>query len=121
LKDPDDIEKIKKLRAQADVITHNFRPGMMEKISLIFPNIKKINPKLVYATITGYGTKGEWKSKPGQDLLIQSLSSLTQLTGNRNDPPTPMGLAVVDMLCGTHFVQGIISASIKRAKTNEGT
>lgn len=121
LKSPEDLEKIKKLISKADVLTHNFRPGVMEKIGLSYEQVKEINPRLIYATITGYGTKGEWKSKPGQDLLVQSLSGLTQLTGNHNDAPTPMGVAVVDMLCGTHFVQGIIAALIQRARTNEGT
>ncbi|AWV96740.1 CaiB/BaiF CoA transferase family protein [Arcticibacterium luteifluviistationis] len=121
LKSPEDLEKIKKLISKADVITHNFRPGVMEKIGLRYEQVKEINPRLIYATITGYGTKGEWKSKPGQDLLVQSLSGLTQLTGNNSDAPTPMGVAVVDMLCGTHFVQGIIAALIQRAKTNKGT
>lgn len=121
LKDPEDLGKVKKLIVQADVLTYNFRPGVMEKIGLTYEDVKEINPKLIYATITGYGRKGPWSLKPGQDLLIQSLSGLAHLNGNQDSPPTPMGVAVVDMLCGTHFVQGILAALIKRTKTNKGS
>ena len=120
LKNEADLEKVKKLIAKADVLTHNFRPGVMEKIGLDFDSVQAINPKLVYATITGYGRKGEWVNKPGQDLLIQSISGLTNLSGNADSPPTPFGVAAVDMLCGTHFVQGILAALIQRTKTKKG-
>ncbi len=120
LKDPDDLKKVKKLIAIADVMTHNFRPGVMEKIGLDYDKAREINPKLIYASITGYGTKGPWAKKPGQDLLVQSLSGLTHLTGNKNDEPVPMGLAAVDILTGTHLVHGILAALIKRGKTSKG-
>ena len=118
LKDPADLERVKKLIAKADIITHNFRPGVMEKIGLDYESVKAINPRIVYGVVTGYGTKGPWASRPGQDLLIQSLSGLTYLSGTSNDGPTPFGLATADMICGAHFVQGILAALIKRAKTN---
>lgn len=118
LKDADDLERIKKLIKQADVITHNFRPGVMEKIGLDFKSVKAINPRIVYGVVTGYGTKGPWALRPGQDLLIQSLSGLAYLSGTSSDGPTPFGLATADMICGAHFVQGILAALIKRAKTN---
>jgi len=118
LKDPADLERVKKLIAKADVITHNFRPGVMEKIGLDYESVKTINPRVIYGVVTGYGTKGPWALRPGQDLLIQSLSGLTYLSGTSNDGPTPFGLATADMICGAHFVQGILAALIKRAKTN---
>ena len=118
LKDPEDLERIKKLIKQADVITHNFRPGVMEKIGLDYDSVKAINPRIVYGVVTGYGTKGPWALRPGQDLLIQSLSGLAYLSGTAADGPTPFGLATADMICGAHFVQGILAALIKRAKTN---
>src|SRR6195952_1436456 len=120
LKDADDLERVKKLIAKADVITHNFRPGVMEKIGLDYESVKAINPRIVYGVVTGYGTKGPWALRPGQDLLIQSLSGLAYLSGTREDGPTPFGLATADMICGAHFVQGILAALIKRAKTNTG-
>ncbi|MFT2010111.1 CaiB/BaiF CoA-transferase family protein [Pontibacter sp. 13R65] len=120
LKNPEDLKRIKKLIEQADVMTHNFRPGVMEKIGLDYDTVKAINPRIVYGVVTGYGNKGPWASKPGQDLLLQSLSGLTFLSGDKNDAPTPFGLAVADMLCGAHFVQGILAALIRRGKTKTG-
>ncbi len=120
LKDHADLDKIKKLIAQADVMTHNFRPGVMEKIGMDYDSARTINPKIVYGDVLGYGAKGPWKDKPGQDLLIQSLSGLTYLTGNEDDNPTPMGIAASDMFTGGHLVQGIIAALIQRHKTGQG-
>ncbi|KAA5546798.1 CaiB/BaiF CoA transferase family protein [Adhaeribacter rhizoryzae] len=120
LKDPADLAKIKKLIAQADVLTHNFRPGIMEKIGLSYEEVKKINPRLVYGVVTGYGAKGPWAAKPGQDLLVQSLSGLTYLSGDKKDDPTPFGIAVADIVCGAHLAQGILAALVRRGKTKQG-
>jgi len=120
LKDPQDLATVKQLIARADVLTHNFRPGVMKKIGLDWECVRQINPRLVYAEVTGYGGEGPWKDKPGQDLLLQSLSGLTWLSGNADQGPVPMGLAVVDILCGSHLVQGILAALIRRAKSQRG-
>ncbi|MBP1224198.1 CaiB/BaiF CoA transferase family protein [Flavobacterium sp. 1355] len=120
LKNPDDLVLIKKLIAKADIMTHNFRPGVMEKIGLDFDQTLTINPKIIYGTITGYGNKGPWAKKPGQDLLLQSLSGLSWLSGRKSQGPVPFGLAVADLMCGNHFVQGILAALLKRAKTGKG-
>src|SRR5690606_14776812 len=96
LQDENNLEDIKKLIRQADVLTHNFRPGVMEKVGLDYENVRKINPKIIYATVTGYGNEGPWATKPGQDLLVQSLSGLSWLSGCEQDGPVPFGLAVVD-------------------------
>jgi crotonobetainyl-CoA:carnitine CoA-transferase CaiB-like acyl-CoA transferase len=82
LKNAEDLKVIRKLIAKADVITHNFRPGIMEKIGLDYASVKKINERIIYAEISGYGKKGPWKHKPGQDLLLQSLSGLVHTSGN---------------------------------------
>lgn len=121
LKDQKDMDCVKILLQKADVMTHNFRPGVMEKLGLDYETVKKLNPSMVYATVSGYGTKGPWVKKPGQDLLAQSVSGLTHLTGDDEDPPTPMGLAVADIFCGTHLAQGILAALFRRTKTNKGT
>ncbi len=121
LKNPEDLAIVKKLIGQADVMTHNFRPGVMEKIGLDYETAKALNPKLIYATVTGYGTTGPWVGKPGQDLLAQSISGLNHLTGDCNDTPTPMALAISDMYCGTHLTQGILAALVKRGKTGRGS
>lgn len=118
LKDPDDLEAVKKLIEKADVITHNFRPGVMEKTGLDYKSVKLINPRIIYATVTGYGNVGPWANKPGQDLLVQSLSGLTFLSGTCDQGPVPFGLSVSDIMCGNHFTQGILAALIKRSRTS---
>ena len=70
--------------------------------------------------VTGYGSKGPWAGKPGQDLLIQALSGLTYLSGTKNDTPTPFGLAIADMICGAHLAQGILAGLIQKGKTGGG-
>lgn len=82
LKSPEGIKKIHKLIGNADVLIHNFRPGVMEKLHLGYDAVKRINPGIIYGAITGYGDSGPWEKKPGQDLLIQSLSGLAWLPGN---------------------------------------
>jgi CoA:oxalate CoA-transferase len=120
LKNPDDLILVKKLIAKADIMTHNFRPGVMEKIGLTFVDALILNPRIIYGAITGYGTKGPWAKKPGQDLLLQSLSGLSWLSGRKSQGPVPFGLAVADLMCGNHFVQGILTALLKRVKTGKG-
>ena len=121
LKDPSDIAKIKKLIKKADVITQNFRPGVIERIGLDYDEVKKINPKIVYGSVSGYGNEGPWKDLPGQDLLAQSRSGLAWLNGNGGDAPTPMGLAAADMLAGNYMAEGILAALFKSLKTGEGS
>ena len=121
LKNPSDLERIKNLIAKVDIITQNFRPGVIERIGLDYENAKKINPKIVYGSITGYGDKGPWKNLPGQDLLAQSRSGLVWLNGNGDGAPTPMGLAAADMFAGHFLVQGLVAAMFKVLKTGEGS
>lgn len=121
LKSPVDLEKVRQLIATADVMTHNFRPGVMEKIGLDYESVRALNPRLVYGVVTGYGREGPWKDKPGQDLLAQSVSGLTHLSGKRGDGPVPFGISTGDMMCGTHFAQGLLAALVKRGKTGKGS
>jgi len=120
LKDPEDLSLVKKWIVKADVLTHNCRPGVMENLGLDFESVKAINHKLIYVEISGYGKNGPWCKKPGQDLLIQSISGLTYTTGNKNDDPTPFGLGIADFLCGNQAVQAILAALVKRQKTGKG-
>ena len=119
-KQPKELAKLKKLLAKADVVMHNFRPGVMERIGLSYEDVQKINPNVVYASISGYGSKGAYKDLPGQDLLLQSLTALTWLTGNEGDGPVPMGLSIVDMLAGAHLAQGILAALYRKVTQNTG-
>lgn len=119
-KQPEELAKLKKLLAKADVVMHNFRPGVMERIGLSYEEVQKINPNVIYASISGYGSKGPFKDLPGQDLLLQSLTALTWLTGNEGDGPVPMGLSIVDMLAGAHLAQGILAALYRKVTQNVG-
>lgn len=119
LKKEFDLEKVKQLIAKADVVLHNFRPGVMKRIGLDYESVKSINPNIVYAEINGYGEEGPWRDLPGQDLLVQSISGLAWLS-NSGEDPTPMGVAVVDILAGTHITQGILAALLQRGLTGEG-
>ncbi|MDA3613285.1 CaiB/BaiF CoA transferase family protein [Polluticaenibacter yanchengensis] len=121
LKNPDDLAKIKLLLQQADVMLHNFRPGVIERLGLSYEVVKAINPGIVYAEISGYGSDGDWKHLPGQDLLLQSVSGLTWLTNNQNESPTPMGVSVADILAGAHISQAILAALYKKAISGQGS
>jgi CoA:oxalate CoA-transferase len=120
LKNPDDFADVRKLIEHADVLIQNFRPGVMEKIGMHFDAVKQFNPKLVYCSITGYGTEGPWRDKPGQDLLAQSLSGTAWLSGDATQGPVPMGLSVADMFAAAHAVQGILACLVRRGVTGEG-
>ena len=120
LKDPDDLERVRKLIAAADVLIHNFRPGVMERIGLTYDQVRSINDRLVYGVITGYGEEGPWRDKPGQDLLAQSLSGLTWLSGDADQGPVPMGLAIADMFAGAHLVQGLLACLVRRGISGLG-
>ncbi len=120
LKDRSDLERVRRLVARADVMIQSFRPGIMERLGLDYASIRNINPRIVYGSITGYGETGPWRDKPGQDLLAQSLSGLLWLSGNTDDPPTPMGLAVADLLTGAALAQGILACLVRRAVTGTG-
>jgi len=115
-----DLEKIKKLILKADVLIHNFRPGVMESLGLSYEIVQEMHPGIIYAEISGYGHTGPWRDRPGQDLLVQAVSGLTSLSGNKNDPPTPMGVAVADIYSGAHLVQGILAGLYQKNRTGKG-
>jgi CoA:oxalate CoA-transferase len=114
LKDPEDLDKVKKLILQADVVLHNFRPGVMERLGLDYATVKALKADIVYGEVSGYGQEGPWAALPGQDLLVQALSGLTWLSNNRDERPTPMGVSVVDILAGTYLTQGILAALYRK-------
>jgi crotonobetainyl-CoA:carnitine CoA-transferase CaiB-like acyl-CoA transferase len=120
LKNPEDLAFVKRLIGKADVMTHNFRPGVMDAIGLHYEAAAEINPRIIYTEISGYGKKGPWSRKPGQDLLSQARSGLAYSTGNGYDHPVPFGLAIGDYLCGNQAVQAILAALIRCRKTGRG-
>lgn len=120
LKDKADLDVIKKLIAKADVLIHNFRPEVMGRNGLDYVAVNAINPRIIYAEISGYGKTGPWKDKPGQDLLLQSMTGLAYTTGNGNNGPVPFGISIADIMAGSQLVQGIIGGLIRRHKTGKG-
>lgn len=120
LRDEGDRKRLNELLGHADVMVQNFRPGVIERNGFGYDDVRKVNPKIVYGSITGYGDEGPWRDLPGQDLLAQSRSGLLWLSGSRDDPPMPMGLAVADMLAGNALVQGILAALVGRGVHGRG-
>ncbi|CAN5794990.1 CaiB/BaiF CoA-transferase family protein [soil metagenome] len=120
LKNETDLVSVKKLITKADVVIHNFRPGVMERAGLGYQAVQAINPRIIYAAISGYGKSGPWKAKPGQDLLLQSITGITWTTGNKSNGPVAFGISIADILCGAQLVQGILGGLIRRQKTGLG-
>ncbi|TIT47745.1 MAG: CoA transferase, partial [Mesorhizobium sp.] len=115
LKDAADLAALRGLLAKADVLIQNFRPG------LDYEAVRKINPRLVYASISGYGEEGPWVKRPGQDLLAQARSGVMWLNGDEDQGPVPFGLAIADMLAGSAAAQGILAALVRRGVTGKGS
>lgn len=120
LKSEADVAALRALLANADVVIQNFRPGVIKRLGLDYEAVKAINPRIVYAGISGYGEEGPWVSRPGQDLLAQSRSGLMWLNGDESQGPVPFGLAVGDMLAGAAAVQGILAALVRRGISGQG-
>lgn len=109
-----------RLIEKADVLVENFRPGTLDKRGFTYEAVKARNPGIVYCSLTGYGTDGPSRAKPGQDLLLQSLSGLATLSGRAGDPPVLMGTAIVDQHAATLGALGIVSALFARQRTGRG-
>ena len=120
LKNPDDVSRLKRLIGRADVLVQNFRPGVINRLGLDYETLRKDHPRLVYGQISGYGDKGPWVPRPGQDLLAQARSGLLWLNGDREHPPTPVGLAIADTLAGHNLTEGILACLVRRGITGEG-
>jgi crotonobetainyl-CoA:carnitine CoA-transferase CaiB-like acyl-CoA transferase len=121
LKNESDLRALRALLLKADVLIQNFRPGVIERLGLHYEAVKAINPRLVYASISGYGDEGPWVKRPGQDLLAQSRSGVMWLNGDEDQGPVPFGLAIGDMLAGAAACQGILAALVRRGVTGKGS
>lgn len=121
MKNPAELESLKKLLARADVVMQNFRPGVIDRLGLGYEAVKAIKPDIVYGSITGYGDEGPWVTRPGQDLLAQARSGVTWLNGDEGQGPVPFGLAIADMLAGAALCQGLLAALVKRGISGRGS
>ena len=120
LKNPSDLDKLRRLIARADVMVQNFRPGVMERLGFGYDKVSQINGRLVYGIVSGYGNAAAWRDRPGQDLLAQARSGIMWLSGDEGDPPTPMTLAIADMLAGHNLCEGILACLVRRGVTGRG-
>jgi CoA:oxalate CoA-transferase len=120
LKNPDHQKKLRQLLSRADVMVQNFRPGVIERLGFGYGDVSRINDRIVYGIVSGYGNAEVWRNRPGQDLLAQARSGIMWLSGNEGDPPTPMALAIADMLAGHALCEGILACLVRRGVTGTG-
>jgi crotonobetainyl-CoA:carnitine CoA-transferase CaiB-like acyl-CoA transferase len=114
------LEAARKLAERADVVIENYRPGVMDRLGLGYDQIRKLNPRVVYAAGSGYGSDGPYRHLPGQDLLIQAISGLGANTGTESGGPTVSAAAVVDQHSASLLAMGILGALVHRERTGEG-
>ena len=98
LKDPRGAEAFKKLAAKADVLLESYRPGVMKKLGLSYEDLKEINPRLIYCSISAYGQTGPYASRPGYDVIAQAVSGIMEMTGEPDGQPTKIGPAIGDWM-----------------------
>ena len=120
LKSSAGIDRIKELIHTSDVIIHNFKTGTMDKFGLSYESVQKMNEKIVYCSITGFGETGPYRNMPGYDFLVQAMSGLMSITGNEASGPQKMGVAIVDVLTGLYANIGIQAALLERGKSGKG-
>lgn len=121
LKHPDAHALIRDLLAEADVLIESFRPGTLDRLGFGYDDVAAFNPGIVYASLSGYGSDGPYRDRPGQDVLIQALSGLAGATGSAGAPPTPVGASIVDQHAGVLGAFGILAALHGRSRTGRGT
>lgn len=109
-----------RLAKDADVIVENFSPGTMKSLGLDYDTIKKINPKVIYASISGFGQTGPLKKKVAYDIVVQAMSGLIGVTGYPEYPPVKVGCSIADANVGVHCALGIVSALFHRERSGEG-
>ncbi len=117
---PEGQEIIRRLVATADVVIENFKAGGLKKYGLDFDSLKKINPKLVYCSITGFGQTGPYAPNAGYDYIIQGMSGFMSVTGEKDGQPMKAGVAVADIFTGVYAVTAIQAALIHAMRTGEG-
>lgn len=120
LKDPKGKEIFKEMVKKADIVTENYRPGVMEKLGLGYDVLKEINPGIIYGCISGFGHFGRYKDRPGYDIIAQAMSGLMSTTGWPDTPPTRTGTATGDVLGGLFMAIGVLGALQHRNRTGQG-
>ncbi len=121
LKDPDDLNLVKKMLAKADVVVENFRPGTMGRLGLAPDALVKEYPHLIVCSISGFGQTGPMKFEPAYDTVVQALSGLMSVTGFPSGPPTRVGTSISDLSAGLFAYSAITTALVGRERTGKGT
>jgi crotonobetainyl-CoA:carnitine CoA-transferase CaiB-like acyl-CoA transferase len=121
LKSPEGREIILKLIENADVVVENFRHGVMDRLGLSYEDVKKRKPDIIYASGTGWGSKGPMLARESQDLIIQARTGLMAATGTRHGEARPVGSAIIDQHAGALLAMGIVAAYVRKLTTGKGT
>ncbi len=120
LKDESDKAILLNMISQADVLAENFRPGTMQRLGLSYEELSKINPRLIYASSSGFGQTGPFANYPAYDTIVQAMSGLMSVTGFPDGPPTRVGTSLSDLCAGLFMFGGIVSALFAREKSGRG-
>ena len=120
LKTPGGLEVVKKLLADADVVTENYRKGTLEKLGLGYDVLQALNPRLIYCAVSGYGRTGPYADKGGFDLIAQGFAGIMSITGEPGGPPAKSGTSIADINAGILAALGIVSALVARSTTGKG-
>lgn len=120
LKTDEGVEILKRLVAESDVLVENFAPGVMDRLNVGWEVLREINPRLVYASASGYGLSGPDRDNLAMDITIQAYSGMMSVTGFPDGPPVKAGPAVADFLSGVHLYAGVLTALYERSFTGQG-
>ncbi|MEH7524241.1 CoA transferase [Bacillus sp. JJ1503] len=120
LKTEEDKNTFYKLIETADILIENYRPGVVKRLGIDYETLIKINPRLIYCSISGFGQYGPYSSRGGYDLIAQGMTGIMSVTGERGGKPVKCGIPVIDLGAGLFSVYGILSALYARVNTNEG-
>lgn len=121
LKKPAGVEVVRELVKDYDIVVEQFRPGVMTKLGVGYEQLKEINPRLIYCSITGYGQDGPYRDRAGHDMNYLSIAGMTAYNGRRESGPAPMAFQVADVAGGScHAVMAILAAVIERQQSGEG-
>jgi crotonobetainyl-CoA:carnitine CoA-transferase CaiB-like acyl-CoA transferase len=113
-------EIVRRLAQRADILVENFRPGVMERLGLGYETLHQTNPRLIYCSITGFGSTGPYSQRPGFDQVGQGMSGFMSITGQEPTGPTRAGIALADLTCATTACRGILLALLARERTGAG-
>lgn len=114
------VEILHKLAKECDVLVENYLPGGLKKYGMDYETLREINPKLIYASITGYGQTGPYSNRAGYDVMVEAEMGLMHITGARDGAPVKVGVAVTDLTTGLYTSNAIMAALLARARTGRG-